>query len=193
MFRKWFNHLGTTLYVQLWENRLKVTDSGTGRTFDETPKIKIVTNQKGEKIISAIGTLADNTQEPNSAVINPFSHPRTLLADFTAAEKVLQHAFKTLSGNKYLSPSPAVVIQPMEKVDGGLTQIEHKAFKELALGAGARDAIVYEGEESSPSSINFAKMANEHTATPEAQKSTLPATVVTVLMVTVLLFIVLAG
>ncbi len=35
----------------------------------------------------------------------------------------------------------------MEKLEGGLTQIEFRAFKEQALGAGSRDSVVYLGPE----------------------------------------------
>jgi len=33
----------------------------------------------------------------------------------------------------------------MEKTEGGLTVIEHRALRELAIGAGARDAAIYQG------------------------------------------------
>ena len=40
-------------------------------------------------------------------------------------------------GRKLFSMSPIIVVHPMEKIEGGLTGIEHRAFRELALGAGA--------------------------------------------------------
>ena len=38
-----------------------------------------------------------------------------------------------------------VVIQLMENIEGGLTDIEERAFKELAFGAGARSVCLYAG------------------------------------------------
>ena len=51
----------------------------------------------------------------------------------------------------------------MEKSEGGLTAIEKKAFTELALGAGSREAIVYSGPELSVATfdIDSVKKANE--------------------------------
>ncbi|WP_409523688.1 rod shape-determining protein MreB [Nitrincola sp. MINF-07-Sa-05] len=164
MIKKFFDSFSTTLYLQVWEHRIKVTDVSTGRTFDEVPNVKIVTNAKGEKIIAAIGNQANNTQEPNAVVVNPFSHPRTLLNDFLVAEKFLQEAFKTLLGKKLFSPAPAVVIQLMEKTEGGLTLIEIRAFKELALGAGARRVAVHQGDELSPRTIRFDQMVEAETS-----------------------------
>ena len=38
-----------------------------------------------------------------------------------------------------------IILQPMEKLEGGLTQIEKRAFRELAFGAGAYDVYLYSG------------------------------------------------
>ena len=43
----------------------------------------------------------------------------------------------------------------MEKTDGGLTMIEKKAFRELALGAGARDVVLKEGAPIDVSNVSF--------------------------------------
>lgn len=107
---------------------------------------------------------ADSAVESNAVIVNPFSHPRTLLKDFIVAEKLLQHAFGTLLGKKLMAPAPAVVIHPMEKTEGGLTEVERKAFRELAMGAGARAVVVHEGEELYPRSIKFEALLEKETA-----------------------------
>ena len=55
-------------------------------------------------------------------------------------------------------------MHPMEKLEGGLTDIEKTAFKDLALGAGARNAIVYTGSELPTIRFNFdsIKSSNEN-------------------------------
>ncbi len=148
MFKKIFNNLSPVFYIQIWENRIKATEITSGNTYDEKPFIAIKKNSKGEKIVTAIGSSAELLKnELNTKVINPFSHPRTLFSNFEAAEKILQHIIHTLSKHKFLTPSPLTVIHPMEKLEGGLTQIEHRAFQELALGAGSRESLVYQGSE----------------------------------------------
>ena len=98
------------------------------------------------------------TAGDNIEVINPFSHPRALLADFALGEKILQNIFQMLQYKKLVAASPLVVIHPMEKTEGGLTVIEHRALRELAIGAGARDAIIYQGPQLSIHNFDFEQL-----------------------------------
>ncbi|NMP16335.1 rod shape-determining protein [Thalassotalea sp. Y01] len=150
MIRSIINKFGSTLYVQIWENRIRVVDIQTNKVFDEKPLLQLETRKNGEKKIIAIGNAAYVNP------LNPFSHPRALLSNFFVAERLLQEIVKQLVGNKFISPAPAIIIQPMEKTDGGLTMIEIRAFKEMALGAGARDVAVHQGPATlDVASINF--------------------------------------
>ncbi len=131
-------------YVQIWETRLKVTDSSTKSVYEIPPLMAVQGKSNGKKDVIAIGDEAKTAVGENIVVINPFSHPRVLFSDFTVAEKLLQHVFKHLNKDKYFALKPVVVIHPMEKTEGGLTMIEIRAFRELALGAGAREVFVVE-------------------------------------------------
>ncbi|MEN8250725.1 MAG: rod shape-determining protein [Bacteroidota bacterium] len=156
MLNKIFNNLSPIFYLQIWENRIKVTEITSNKIFDESPLIAIKKNDKGEETVTAVGNNVKLMQnELDIEVINPFSHPRTLISNFMAAEKVLQYIIKTLSKHKLLAAPPLTVIHPMEKLDGGMTQIEFRAFKELALGAGSREAVVYDGPELNVYDFNF--------------------------------------
>ena len=142
------NKFRSTLYVQIWEKRIKVSDIESRKIYDERPFVAIESDKKGKKIIVAIGNNASSLSlKDNTVVINPFSHPRVLFSDFEVAEKLLQHIIRTLNEKKYFVPSPVLVIQPMEKTEGGLTMIEKRAFRELGFGAGARDVVLYQGKE----------------------------------------------
>lgn len=135
-----------TLYIQVWAEMLKVKDVQSGAEFYQPPYIALQQNSRGKLIIKAIGAEAKNlVGTANVDVTNPFSHPRLLVADFQKAEKILMHAVREVCGKKIFSPSPRVVIQPMEKLEGGLTDIELRVFRELCIGAGAREIVVYIG------------------------------------------------
>lgn len=136
-----------TLYVQIWEKRIKVTDIDSGKVYDQAPMVAIETSEKGAKIICATGNAAASKIGPNIQVVNPFSHPRVLFADFTVGEKLLQAIFREIHPSSLMPSFTTVVIHPMEKIEGGLTQIEVRAFLELAMNAGARKAAVHEGPE----------------------------------------------
>ena len=147
---------GGTIYVQLWEDRLKVINIKSGAEYDEPPFIALKENNKRHKIILAVGREAQALKNADrTEVINPFSHPRMLVANFMLAEKILLHSFFMTSGNKFFAPLPRVVIQPMEKLEGGLTDIETRVFRELCLGAGAREVVLYLGAPLSKNNFNF--------------------------------------
>jgi rod shape-determining protein MreB len=158
MLRKILNKFSPVVYVQIWENRIRVLDTKTGNTFDEKPFVLIKQKDKGEKIIEAIGNKAEYATYPNEESINPFSHPRFLLSNFFVAEKLLQHAVYKLLGKFSIKPAPSMVMHPMEKLEGGLSQIEIRAFKELALGAGAYDVVVYSGDTLSNNEVKFEEL-----------------------------------
>jgi len=163
MFKDLIRKLDTVLYVQIWENRIKVTDIHTGEFYDEAPLLAIEKNKKGQKVVFAVGNEAKMiSPDGNTEVINPFSHPRGLINDFLVAEKILQHIYHVLLGKKWISPSPRVVVHPMEKNEGGITMIERKAFTEMALGAGAREAVLHQGIVLSSSHFDFDKVKKDN-------------------------------
>ena len=61
-----------------------------------------------------------------------------VIADFTYTEKMLQYFIKKVHGNRFLSPSPRVLVC----VPFGSTQVERRAIKESAEGAGARSVDI---------------------------------------------------
>ena len=148
MLGKLLNIWSTVAYVQIWETRLRVGVVGSSLYFDEQPLIAIQSLVSGEQTILAIGNEANVAScEPNAKVVNPFSHPRTVFCDFNNAEKLLRRAISKVHKDSFWQLGLRLIIQPMEKMEGGLTQIEIRAFRELAYGAGAREVKVHIGDE----------------------------------------------
>ena len=76
---------------------------------------------------------------------NPaFSSQRKLVDNFAAALQCLKAALSEARGSGFVL-STTVVIHPLEKIDGGLTQVEERLLRELAIGAGASKVIVWVG------------------------------------------------
>ena len=61
-----------------------------------------------------------------------------VIADFHVTEKMLQHFIHKVHETKFFRPSPRVLIC----VPCGSTQVERRAIKESALGAGAREVFL---------------------------------------------------
>jgi len=88
-----------------------------------------------------------NIEDSNSLQrrANPdFSHPRMLVGNFTAAQECLKKAVSEARGPGFILTT-SVVIHPRERMEGGLTQIEERVFRELAIGAGASKVVVWDG------------------------------------------------
>lgn len=61
-----------------------------------------------------------------------------VIADFTVTEKMLQHFINKVHGERFFKPSPRVLVC----VPCGSTQVERRAIKESAQGAGAREVFL---------------------------------------------------
>jgi len=145
MIEEIINKFTTTFYIQIWKNRLKVTCVKSGKIYDDMPLV-VIDNKK----ITAIGKKASTY--PNA--INPFSHPRVIIDDYEIAEILLRYAFDIASERK-LFFSPLGIIQVMEDMGTELTKLEKKALAEIAMNAGCRENIIYEGESLEIEKINF--------------------------------------
>lgn len=146
------------LYIQVWENRIKASYIQTKEVYDQAPLMAIKTTKKGEKVVADIGNSCKSLDSNKYQIINPFSHPRMLLNDFQVGQKLIQHVVKVLYGSRFFTHSPRVIFQPMEKTEGGLTAIEERAFREICIGAGAREVLIHVGNEYSLYNVDFDKL-----------------------------------
>ena len=90
-----------------------------------------------------IGTGAEAETTPNPG----FTTSRLLVGGFRVAQAALKEAMGRVMGKGLFAGSPSVVIHPLEMIDGGLSEIEDRVFRELALGAGAAKVVVWVGHE----------------------------------------------
>ena len=132
------------VYIQITPELLTVRDVKTGTTVAEIPELAISAEPKAR--IIAVGPQARlaAASEP-ATVLNPFAHPRTLVSDFTAAEQLLKYQLLRVLKSSIWRPSPCVVLHPMGRSEGGYTQVERRAFREMALGAGASQVFLWIG------------------------------------------------
>ncbi|WP_193755545.1 rod shape-determining protein [Psychromonas sp. psych-6C06] len=166
MFNKLFKE--NVLYVQIWQKRIIITHQSRGTIFDEPALIAYRTNVKGHEVIACIGGQVNRlTSAQNIKLLRPFEHPRILIADFPVAEQLLKYAIDKSTKGRFATASPLIIIHPMEKLEGGITQVEQRAFEELALGAGARDCLVHQGTPLILSDFDFT-LAKEKTLSKES-------------------------
>jgi rod shape-determining protein MreB len=111
-----------------------------GIVLDE-PSVVAIRAHNGSKVIEAVGSDAKRMlgRTPgNITAIRPLKDG--VIADFQVTEKMLQHFITKVHENKLIAPSPRVLIC----VPCKSTQVERRAIRESAYGAGARDVRLIE-------------------------------------------------
>jgi rod shape-determining protein MreB len=94
---------------------------------------------RGGKVIVAVGVEAKNMlgRTPGHiTAVRPLKDG--VIADFTYTEKMLQHFIGKVHDTRLLKPSPRVLVC----VPVGSTQVERRAIRESAEGAGARTVAI---------------------------------------------------
>ncbi|GAO36807.1 rod shape-determining protein MreB [Sulfuricella sp. T08] len=116
---------------------------GKGIVLDE-PSVVAIRQEGGpssKKTIQAVGIEAKQMlgRTPgNITAIRPMKDG--VIADFTITEQMLKYFIKKIHDSRMLSPSPRIIIC----VPCGSTQVERRAIRESAIGAGARQVYLIE-------------------------------------------------
>jgi len=136
----------------LFSNDLSI-DLGTANTLIYARNKGIVLNEPsvvairqnrgpgGAKMVAAVGEEAKEMlgrTPANITAIRPMKDG--VIADFTVTEKMLQYFIHKVHEHRVIRPSPRVLIC----VPCGSTQVERRAIKESAAGAGAREVFLIE-------------------------------------------------
>ena len=115
---------------------------GQGIVLDEPSVVAIRhSDDGGSKSIAAVGLEAKRMlgRTPGHiTAIRPMKEG--VIADFTITEKMLQYFINKVHGEKFWHPSPRVLIC----VPCSSTQVERRAIRESAVGAGAREVYLIE-------------------------------------------------
>jgi rod shape-determining protein MreB len=133
----------------MFSNDLSI-DLGTANTLiyvrgsieiNEPSVVAMMNNGAGQKKVVAVGLEAKRMlgRTPgNIKAIRPMKDG--VIADFFVTEKMLQHFIHKVHENRFLKPSPRVLVC----VPCGSTQVERRAIRESAMGAGAREVFLIE-------------------------------------------------
>ncbi|HXD84787.1 MAG TPA: rod shape-determining protein, partial [Rudaea sp.] len=140
------------LFRGIFSNDISI-DLGTANTLIYVRDQGIVLNEPsvvairqdrgagGPRSVAAVGNDAKmmlGRTPGNIVTVRPMKDG--VIADFTMTEAMLQHFIKQVHKNRFLRPSPRVLVC----VPCGSTQVERRAIKESAEGAGARDVFLIE-------------------------------------------------
>lgn len=105
----------------------------------DEPSVVAIRQTGNQKSVAAVGADAKRMlgRTPGSiTAIRPMKDG--VIADFHVTEKMLQYFISKVHGNNFLTPSPRVLVC----VPCKSTQVERRAIKESAMGAGAREVYL---------------------------------------------------
>ena len=137
MFGFFDNYFANDLAIDLGTANTLIWARGKGIVLDE-PSVVAIRHGGGpndKKVIQQVGLAAKQMlgRTPgNITVIRPMRDG--VIADFTVTEQMLKQFIKRVHKSGIFSPSPRIVIC----VPCGSTQVERRAIRESAYGAGAR-------------------------------------------------------
>ena len=99
----------------------------------------------------------DTLQKVSQVADEPYTGVRVLIGDFFATEKCLKSLLTQFKFRKWFRPQLNCVIQAMEMTEGGLSNTEKRAMKEVTERCGGRKVVIYEGEHelSAKNAIDF--------------------------------------
>ena len=143
MFNRLRGIFSNDLSIDLGTANTLIYARGQGIVLDE-PSVVAIRQDRGPggpKSIAAVGSEAKmmlGRTPGNITTIRPLKDG--VIADFTVTEKMLQHFIHKVHESRFFKPSPRVLIC----VPCGSTQVERRAIKESAAGAGAREVYLIE-------------------------------------------------
>ena len=143
MFKSLRGLFSNDLSIDLGTANTLIYVRGQGIVLNE-PSVVAIRQDRGPggpRSVAAVGGDAKRMlgRTPGSIVaIRPMKDG--VIADFTMTEAMLQHFIKQVHRSRLLRPSPRVLVC----VPCGSTQVERRAIKESAEGAGARDVFLIE-------------------------------------------------
>lgn len=143
MFGFFTKYFSTDIAIDLGTANTLIYSRGQGIVLDE-PSVVAIRQQGGpggKKIIQAVGREAKQMlgKVPgNIEAIRPMKDG--VIADFTVTEQMLKHFIRMVHPAKIFRGAPKIIIC----VPCGSTQVERRAIRESALGAGASQVFLME-------------------------------------------------
>ena len=143
MFGFLSGYFNNDLAIDLGTANTLIYVRGKGIVLDE-PSVVAIRQEggpNGKKVIQEVGLAAKQMlgRTPgNITAIRPMKDG--VIADFTVTEQMLKHFIKKVHDSRLFSPSPRIIIC----VPCGSTQVERRAIRESALGAGASEVYLIE-------------------------------------------------
>jgi len=143
MIRRFRGIFSDDLSIDLGTANTLIYVRGKGIVLNE-PSVVAIRSERGVGGVQSIAAVGDKAKQMLGRTPGHITAIRPLkdgvIAEFTVTEKMLQYFIHKVHENRFLRPSPRVLVC----VPCGSTQVERRAIRESALGAGARGVYLIE-------------------------------------------------
>ena len=146
---------GHPLYLRVDRQRIDARNVRTGERFSCSARVGV----DRENSVRSIG---DPVAVDCARVIEPFQHPRVLIDDYDMAEQLVRFAVNKLLQLETFATSPHIVMHADVVLEGGLSSIEARALREMAIHAGARRVIIHDGAALSDETVRAMLAASDN-------------------------------
>lgn len=148
MFREFLKRQAHVFHIQLWPDRIKISEMNTARSIEGAPLVAFDGND-AKKTIRDIGSAAQaHAALENVNVMNPLYSEGYVISDIDGAAAVINHhlhlLIKELPGKIF---SPLMIFQPMQAVERGLCVDDGDVASLLSKKCGARNVLIMEPDE----------------------------------------------
>jgi len=148
MLKNFLKRQSDVFYVQVWPERIKVTELNSSEVFDDAPLLAYK-NEGEEKTVVSIGAASQTLGGlETTQIVNPFYRDGCVIGDVDCSIAIINHALHTiteeLSGKFF---SPLLIFHSMSEVvdDVGHSDDELKAL--LSRRCGAREVVIMKSDE----------------------------------------------
>lgn len=147
--QNWFKKYDRIVYIRLRKGKITFYHYPQGISYEDEPVIAV--KKKGKtSFVSGVGKAIYDLKSEDTSVVyepfNPFSYePDNLNLAVKVIRKLIEH-----KSFKYSLVSPKMIIHPDKSY---LSEMEEQIYRELALMVGAREVVVYVGDELQPDEL----------------------------------------
>ncbi len=136
--------VGRVVHLSVRKHWLSVrVTAGQTEPVEGTARVAVRHRERGQQF-AAIGEESDAFRDTRDVVIHDaFCHPRVLIGGFDDAKLVVGEFLRRACGGKKPLLRFRMVIHILEELEGGLTDVEERAFQELGLRLGASTITVH--------------------------------------------------
>lgn len=150
--RDWWKKQDRIVYIRIRNNKITVYHYPQGVEYEDDAILAVRHSGSKKSVISAVGKAVFSLKENEKSVVyepfNPFTYEDP--ENFTLAEKLIRALLTSAPEFRHTLVSPRVIIHPDKTY---ISDMEEQAYRELALSAGAREAVVYVGDRLSENEI----------------------------------------